>query len=75
MISVELVLPEIIDYEGGDCMAIHIDIYMLACNKSGACERTEGEFHKLGLAAGLKKVEVVCQLDDLYGVTEIHKAA
>ncbi len=75
VIAVDHVLPEIINYEGGDHMALEIDIHMLLMNKSGACERTEREFRKLGLAAGFQKVELVCKIDDLFGVTEFRKVA
>lgn len=68
------VLPEIINLEGGDHMAIQVDIHMLAFVPSGARERTERDFHKLGLAAGFKQVKLTCKVDDLYAILEFHKA-
>ncbi|KAG0579947.1 hypothetical protein KC19_4G137000 [Ceratodon purpureus] len=73
VIAVDNMLPEIIDFEGGDPMALQVDIHMLAFNDSGARERTERELVKLGLAAGFNKVKVVCKVD-LLAVTEFHKA-
>ena len=75
VITVDHVLPEVIDFEGGDHMALQMDIHMLAFNVAGARERTEREFRKLGLAAGFKQVKVVCKVDNLFGVTEFLKAA
>ena len=75
VIAVDNVLPEIINYDGGDHMAILIDVHMMVYQKPGARERTAREFHKLGLAAGFQKVEVICTVDDLFAVTEFHKAA
>ena len=75
MIAIDNVLPEIINYKG-DVLAIEFDVHMMAIlSKPEACERTAREFHKLGLAAGFQKVEVICTVDDLLAVTEFHKAA
>jgi caffeic acid 3-O-methyltransferase len=52
-------LPEIIEFEGSDHMALQPDIYMMVFCGSGARERTEGELRKLGLAAGFNQVKVV----------------
>ncbi|KAG0577207.1 hypothetical protein KC19_5G139200 [Ceratodon purpureus] len=73
VIAVNHVLPEIIHFEGGDHMAVQGDIHMLAFNPSGACERTERDFRKLGLAAGFKQVQTICTVDNLLAVTEFHK--
>ena len=75
VITVDYLLPEIIDFEGGDHIAFQIDIHMLAVNDSGACERTEREYRELGLAAGFKQVKVMCKVDNEYAVTEFHKSA
>lgn len=74
VIVMDHVLPEIIDFEGGDPMAIQFDVQMLSSCPSGACERTERELRKLGLAAGFKQVKLICKAD-VYGITEFHKFA
>lgn len=73
VIALDSMLPEIISFEGADSMALQVDIHMLAFNDSGARERTEDEYRKLGLAAGFKQVKVMCKVD-LLAVTEFHKA-
>jgi len=73
VIALDNILPETIDFEGGDAMAFRMDIFMLAFNDSGACERTASDYRKLGLAAGFKLVKVVRKVDFL-AVTEFHKA-
>jgi len=60
---VDNMLPEIINFEGGDPVAFALDIAMLALNNSGARERTEREHRKLGMAAGFRQVKVICKVD------------
>jgi hypothetical protein len=72
VIALDAMLPEIINYEGADHLALQSDILMMAFNDSGARERTAGDSRKLGLAAGYREVEVVCKVD-MIAVTEFRK--
>jgi len=72
VIALDNMLPEVINFEGADHLALQVDIHMLAFNDSGARERTQGDYRKLGLAAGFKRVKVVCKVD-LLAVTEFLK--
>jgi len=72
VIALDAMLPEIINFEGADPIALQSDIMMMAFNDSGARERTESDYRKLGLAAGFRKVEVACKVD-MIAVTEFHK--
>jgi caffeic acid 3-O-methyltransferase len=72
VISIDNVLPEIIDYRGGDPLALQFDIHMMVSSDSGR-EPTEHKLRELGLAAGFKKFKVICKVDALT-VIEFHKA-
>lgn len=73
VIALDNNVPEIIDFEGADAMALLIDSHMLAFTDLGGRERIDSEYRKLGLAAGFKEVKVVCKVD-MTAVTEFHKA-
>jgi len=72
VIALDAMLPEIINFDGADQMALQFDVHMMACTESGAGERTESDYRKLGLAAGFRKSEVVCKVD-MVVVTEFQK--
>jgi len=63
VIALDNILHEIINFDGADHIALQSDILMMAFNDSGARERIEGDYCKLGLAAGFRKFEVVCKVD------------
>ncbi|KAG0561054.1 hypothetical protein M758_9G036500 [Ceratodon purpureus] len=72
VISVEFTVPEILDTEEGDSVALQNDIYMMTWTDAGGRERTERHMRELGLAAGFKEVHVICKLDTL-AVLEFRK--
>lgn len=74
VIAVENMLPEVIDFEGADSLAVQCDIHMMAWNDAGGRERTERHMRELGLAAGFQQVQVMCKVDAM-AVTEFRKLA
>jgi len=72
VIALGNVLPEVINFEGADHIALQSDIHMMAFNESGAREHTESDYRMLGLAAGFTKVEVVCKVE-MISVIEFQK--
>lgn len=72
VISIDNVLPEVIDYGGGDPLALQFDINMMVWSDSGR-EPTASKLRELGLAAGFKEFGVICKVDALT-VVEFHKA-
>ena len=74
VIVVDNLLPETIDFEGADPLALQCDIHMMVWNDAGGRERTERHMRELGLAAGFKEVQVICKVDAM-AVTEFRKLA
>jgi len=72
VIALDNMLPEIINLEGADHIALQNDINMMAITESGSKERTESDHRKLGLAAGFREVKVICKVD-MIAVTEFQK--
>jgi len=72
VIALDNMLPEIINLEGADHMALQYDIQMMAFLELGGREHTKSDYRKLGLAVGFREVEVVCRVDML-AVTKFHK--
>jgi caffeic acid 3-O-methyltransferase len=74
VIAVDNMLPEIIDFEGANPLALQCDIHMMAYGDASGREQTERHLRELGLVAGFKQVKFICKVDAM-AVTKFRELA